>query len=215
MPSVVRCPSCERPLQIPEELRGRPVRCPACGQVFMLPPNPEQDEQEGQPEVDEAKPLTALPAPDSEETKESGGRRTGRVLTVPEARARVFAGGICLVLLASWGLLSGVLLVVQCMRGNPPDLSEVRWPDEKLREQAKELMKGPVLEIGGGIIAGLHFVILLAARQIFALRYWTFAMTGCILAILGAVFTTWCIGIPLAIYPMAVLLDPRVREAFQ
>jgi hypothetical protein len=37
MPSATLCPSCGRPLDLPDALRGRPVKCPACLLVFAAP----------------------------------------------------------------------------------------------------------------------------------------------------------------------------------
>ena len=37
MPGFVTCPTCREELDIPAELRGRPVRCAACGEAFTPP----------------------------------------------------------------------------------------------------------------------------------------------------------------------------------
>lgn len=34
MPTIIRCPSCDRRLRVPEEMEGQTVRCPACGKTF-------------------------------------------------------------------------------------------------------------------------------------------------------------------------------------
>src|SRR5436189_1024110 len=34
MPLVTKCGQCQRPLQVPENAAGKPVRCPYCQQVF-------------------------------------------------------------------------------------------------------------------------------------------------------------------------------------
>jgi hypothetical protein len=34
MSETVTCPSCNRPLRVPDELLGRQVKCPACGETF-------------------------------------------------------------------------------------------------------------------------------------------------------------------------------------
>jgi hypothetical protein len=38
MSAVVDCPTCARPLRIPDDLRGDTVRCPTCGNMLAAPP---------------------------------------------------------------------------------------------------------------------------------------------------------------------------------
>jgi len=35
MPEVLTCPSCQRKLQVPEDLLGQDVQCPTCGATFL------------------------------------------------------------------------------------------------------------------------------------------------------------------------------------
>src|SRR5438093_1489842 len=35
MPTQVTCPSCERPLRVPDELLGQQIKCPACEHTFV------------------------------------------------------------------------------------------------------------------------------------------------------------------------------------
>jgi predicted Zn finger-like uncharacterized protein len=37
MPHVIDCPSCDRKLRVPDELRGQAVQCPTCGTTFTAP----------------------------------------------------------------------------------------------------------------------------------------------------------------------------------
>src|SRR5438034_511215 len=36
MPQLTRCPHCQKPIQVPDPMIGKPVRCPVCKQVFAV-----------------------------------------------------------------------------------------------------------------------------------------------------------------------------------
>src|SRR5687768_2551745 len=89
---VVTCPSCAKPVRMPEHLAGKPVRCPSCKSILHVPvgdptevtPEPEPTQSElGQP----PDPLADLAsaAEVSQRRLGSRGRRRsilGRVLTL-------------------------------------------------------------------------------------------------------------------------------------
>ena len=69
MPGFVTCPTCREELDIPTELRGRPVRCAACGETFTPPadeaapvarrasrPEPRDDPTDDREEDDDQRP---------------------------------------------------------------------------------------------------------------------------------------------------------------
>src|SRR5207302_10332005 len=37
MPQVIRCPHCQRSMQVPDNAAGKTVRCPVCQKPFMVP----------------------------------------------------------------------------------------------------------------------------------------------------------------------------------
>ncbi len=72
MPNLIRCPSCNRQLRVPENLLGKKVKCPACQGMFTakkeeedLPTAPLIEEEESPP-VAKRRP----PAPPAEEEEE-------------------------------------------------------------------------------------------------------------------------------------------------
>src|SRR5438876_12367462 len=36
MPQTYRCPHCSKPLQVPDDALGKPLRCPTCKQLFSI-----------------------------------------------------------------------------------------------------------------------------------------------------------------------------------
>ncbi len=36
---TITCPSCQRPLRVPENLLGQAVKCPSCSHTFVVPEN--------------------------------------------------------------------------------------------------------------------------------------------------------------------------------
>lgn len=68
MPDIIRCPSCQRKLQVPETLLGQDVQCPNCGSTFVAALSDNL-----------APPLTPpVPEPRSRETPRSSARRRRR-----------------------------------------------------------------------------------------------------------------------------------------
>jgi predicted Zn finger-like uncharacterized protein len=59
MSFTIPCPSCQRPLRVPEDLLGQAVKCPSCDHAFTAPdqveaeapqpPPPQQDDHDAEP----------------------------------------------------------------------------------------------------------------------------------------------------------------------
>lgn len=45
MPSMVRCPACNRKLRVPDDMLGRDVRCPSCSAQFVAALEPEEEDR--------------------------------------------------------------------------------------------------------------------------------------------------------------------------
>jgi predicted Zn finger-like uncharacterized protein len=95
MPTVIKCPGCQKPLKLNESQAGKRVRCPACKQVFVVPPAEEElevvDDQEEDgpppkapgakrnPAVRAERPVRrSRPAPEEEEDEEEEERPVRR-----------------------------------------------------------------------------------------------------------------------------------------
>src|SRR5262245_65595752 len=77
MPNVVRCPSCDRKLRIPDEMLGKKVKCPSCradfapGEGPQGSPSPEEGVTESRPPAPRRPPDTGV----REEPEEREGPR--------------------------------------------------------------------------------------------------------------------------------------------
>src|SRR4051794_16977487 len=78
MSSPLTCPSCHRPLRVPDRLRGQAVRCPACLHTFTAPGG------EAEPRYEEEPPPVVRPALAAQARYEDGplpvrGEKPGKV----------------------------------------------------------------------------------------------------------------------------------------
>lgn len=218
MPTVINCPSCESPLHIPADLHGRPLRCPACGQVFMLPPQPEPMATPA--EKKEGPSAESEPARDNEEILDAEvveeGDEGQKRLDYEAARQRVFVGAFGLAAFGTLGLFLGLLEVSNLLRGNRPELPDMTDMPPAWKDAFQQLAAGPFFLIWSATSAAISFVILLCARQMFFLRYWRLGVLASILAIVNGLFDCWCLfGIVIAVYSLRVLYDPDVRVWFE
>src|SRR5688500_14040420 len=99
MSLVVNCPSCAKPVRVPEHLAGKKVRCPLCKTILMVP-NAAQGEGEAPPEpVSPADPLADLAsAATSSQSRPFVARKAGwvrRVITASVMLAAL-AGAVAL-----------------------------------------------------------------------------------------------------------------------
>lgn len=125
MSLTISCPSCQRPLRVPENLLGQSVKCPSCGQIFTAPDHleepapsrlaPEQPSRRSSPppredEVHEEPLPSRLAARYDDEDDDAprrryGGEKPGKVQAIA---IMVLVGGIlACVGGAGWTLLSG------------------------------------------------------------------------------------------------------------
>src|SRR4051812_40056649 len=74
MPTLVTCPSCNRPLRVPDSLLGKRVQCPNCGTTFTA------DADAGTPTAapEQEAPRPAPPIPPEEEYEEERPARRRR-----------------------------------------------------------------------------------------------------------------------------------------
>jgi len=76
MPTIIKCPTCQRALTVPDELRGRKVKCTACKMIFVATPlgsAPSQQKSDRRPppsSKSEAVVVRKRPAPPPDEDEE-------------------------------------------------------------------------------------------------------------------------------------------------
>src|SRR5262245_7448049 len=107
MPIETQCPSCTRPMRVPDDLLGKKVKCPSCDTVFTA--------QEGMGVAGAAdSPMVREPRQDEgrmdyDDFRE---RPRGRGRDTADARSLVSAPAICLIVLGVINLLLSAYLVI-------------------------------------------------------------------------------------------------------
>jgi predicted Zn finger-like uncharacterized protein len=227
MPEQVRCPECNAALRVPENLLGKNVKCPKCQATFTAetdepveserivreprpssarrrPPPPEEIEEDELEEV-----------PDEEEEYEErprrrrrggGRRRAAEAAVAGPATALIILGILDLVLLTVGVLLRllGVgLFAAGALAG---------------QKGAPEVASGGAYLIGNivGTLIGYSFAvaILMGGLKMKKLENYSSVMTASILALLPC-GNFCCVGLPLGIWAIVVLMRPEVKDAFR
>ncbi len=228
MPEIVKCPTCDRALRVPDELLGQQVKCSNCQSVFTAalpqdepaapppdrvrdePPPPPQDPVQDQPAA------PRRPRRRSEDADRNRGgrdddddypverRRSSR--RTEEARAAVAGPAIALMIVG--GLALGLSLLGLCV-----NIIGAAGAGGRGRGGAD-----PMANAIGGIVGGVvgmcwGGVVLSGALQMKNLRSFGYAMTACIVAMLPC--NACCLlGLPFGIWGLTVLNQPHVKDSF-
>lgn len=97
---TITCPSCQRPLRVPENLLGQTVKCPSCAHTFVAPENIEEQSPSPAPPRDDyvEKPLPSRHgAPEDEYDEDYEGtprRRREKPGKVQAIAIMMLVGGI-------------------------------------------------------------------------------------------------------------------------
>lgn len=206
MPTTLNCPSCSRPLRVPDELLGRQVKCPSCGTTFLATSSGEA--------------ALAPAARESYEPDESEAEYEERAEDRPRGRAgqrswaegKVRAPAVCLLVAGVLGVLADGFQIFQVLALPPPvpDPQMPPWLND-LQQQAHS----PVAAVFGVIFAVLSLVIVIAAIKMMNLRSWGLALTGSILAMVNLGNGCCLLGLPFGIWALITLTNPEVKAAFE
>lgn len=115
MSSTISCPSCQRPLRVPEDLLGQAVKCPSCSHTFVAPeiveephrfPDPQPEDYHDQQRISKRRTLDD----DYDDDDEAPRRRRQKPGKVQAIAVMMLVGGI-LATLSATGVLAyfGVL----------------------------------------------------------------------------------------------------------
>jgi len=215
MADLINCPSCQRPLRVPDELIGRPVKCPDCGMVFLT--------VQGSPAaggVAQPAPLpSAMPVP-------AAGGQPMPVMpeAVPYREAAgnaAVAPGIALLVIGTLGLLAALYYLLVIGRLDPQEMQAMLkqqappdMPAEQV-EQIGQLAFGPPARTFHGVFAGVNLLIIMGAIAMLSRRLYAVAVLGSVLAIVNIEGCCCLLGIPVGIWSLVVLLRPEVSAAFR
>ena len=164
MSETLDCPSCHRPLRVPDDLVGRAVRCPSCNHTFTAP-----DAGEERSELDEPAPVVqaappALSGYADEFAYPRPRPKPGKVLAVA---IMTLAGGIVATLIGTayaascfllvwpgtyYSLVSGILNIVKGSQLLGERAYEQPPPQANAILQIVNIINGDVVNLVLGII---------------------------------------------------------------
>jgi hypothetical protein len=200
VPAITNCPSCQQPLQIPDEILSCEVCCPACEKIFTATaPSASQ---------------LVVPAPRSVSWARhlEPDERTRNAVLGP-AVALTVVGALALVL--AMFVLAGQIFfaVLYARQGDASHAGDVRLTAFKGKnpdQQLTEIVSGFV-----GALVGVCWALALivGAHKMRTFRSYGWAMAATIIAMVPC--NLCCIiGMPISIWSLIVLNRPEVMRGF-
>ncbi len=212
MADQIQCPTCQRPLNVPESLVGRPVKCPDCGAVFLTVQGSTSMPGTPAPEAGEAS-LLARPVAGLESYSDAESR-------VEVSGATVIAPGIALLIVGALGFMAAALVLLTLLQADERELkAALQGPaqaaeDQEAFEQGFALAVGPVGRAIHGAFALANLVIMLGAVAMMLGRFHGLAVLASILAIVNIDSCCCILGLPVGVWSLLVLMRPDVKEMF-
>jgi predicted Zn finger-like uncharacterized protein len=229
MNQIIHCPSCNRPLRVPDDLLGRPVRCPSCSTEFTAVGNggaapPEARDESGAgpareppflagehvtdqpgPDATRERPVRDRYARDDEQDEDYPRYRHSRESASSKVTGPAIGLMICGGLAVAISIVGFVLNVALVGLGRP------NRPGAGADEAIANMIGGVV-----GAILGLCWggIILVGANKMRKLQSHGYAMAAAIIAMLPC--NACCLlGLPFGIWAVVMLNDPEVKSAFR
>lgn len=216
---LLTCAQCQRPLRVPAELLGRPVKCPACGLTFTVPP--ENSPAPPSPEF----PTVAPAHPSFEGHAAAPGLPRAR-LGFEEwddggrTRSALLPPALCLLFSAFVGLfLCGLLIANVYLLGDNlrAELQRQAALDPRLQPAQQEAVVELTylfFKVVPPVGAVLSLIVALAAVQMLRLRSYWLAVTGSVLSLINIGAVCCLLGLPFGIWSLVVLLRPEIKNSF-
>lgn len=129
------------------------------------------------------------------------------------AMQKVNAPAIALMVMAGIGILGQLISLVLRMLGTGMSMMSVPGGSDG-SEQLAAMMSGTLGVVAGilGILVG-GFIIF-AAMKMRALQSWPMALAASVVAMVPCLSPCCCIGLPIGIWSLVVLLDNNVKASF-
>ncbi|MFN4260745.1 MAG: hypothetical protein ACK4RK_15720 [Gemmataceae bacterium] len=217
------CPSCNNKVKVPEAMLGQVVQCPLCFLVFRAPTRGQnhQPQPTSTGATPPAPPVPAAPLPEIPPRSEVA--NTEREEQNEQIRRALRWPAIGLLLFG----LFGIFMIAREANGL------LFQPDAYL-DQANEQMENMLAAAGlaalhqpldrqvqyvvflmtFGLFAAINIIITLAAYNMLQLCRYGLAVFGSCLALLNCNVPICLVGFPFAIWALVLLMNPRVRNAF-
>jgi hypothetical protein len=130
------------------------------------------------------------------------------------AMQKVNAPAIALIVMAGIGILGQLISLVLRMLGTGMSMMSMPGSGSDGSEQLAAMMSGTLGVVAGilGILVG-GFIIF-AAMKMRALQSWPLALAASVVAMLPCLSPCCCLGLPIGIWSLVVLLDNNVKASF-
>ena len=204
-----RCNECQRLLRVPDQSAGAQARCPQCSRVQQVPlaameatvyeahpvPPAGENSRPPNPFADDWLPNASSGNPYASPFSEG---YLAPYVTAEQARSKVMAPAIAVIILAAVGLLALAVVSV----GTLIELGNKRLDGESV-----------VLLIVVGVGVVIQGLTIAGAIRAIALKNYGLALTAAILALLTG--TSCLLSLPFAVWLMVVLCDSNVKAHFR
>lgn len=212
MADMIQCPSCQRPLRVPDELIGRPVKCPECGMVFLT--------------VQGAPGAAAAPAQSVQPPATPAGGPAPYVLSeapvyreVPTGTAAV-GPGIAMLVVGLLGIAATAFYLVVFAQFDAQEMQNMlkqQQPDmpQEQVEMTAQFMTGATARTFHGIFLGIDVLIVLGGIALLTRRLYALAVVASILAMINVDGCCCLLGLPVGIWSLLALMRPDVSAAFR
>ncbi len=214
-----RCGGCGQLLQAADGAAGRIAQCPQCGvqtpvpQIIQATSLPDPQESESSAGGYRPAALNQSPNPYASPYADIDDRRAGELYS--EARRRVAAPAICMMVLAGLGIAMQTFGILNLTLGGQQE--EIRQALLKNDQNLPPEFIQTFLVFQTGFSAAIivaQIVILFGAAKMRTLSSHGWAMTAAILSVIPFLSPCCCGGIPLGIWALIVLGNSNVRRAF-
>jgi hypothetical protein len=213
MPGIANCPSCQRELQVPEQLLGTIVQCPACGATFTAVAT------SGRTEAPAAAAPTRAPlAANVPREVQNDVEARGHHVEYPEVRGRIAAPALCLILTGCVGLLCTAAVLILFVNGELKASLQRAAANPQLPEWWRKMAASadqPGTVPTHVVFLAVNVLIVLGGVAMLRRRLYGLAVAASILAMININECCCLLGLPFGIWSLMVLTRPEVKSAFQ
>lgn len=220
MPEQVRCPECNAPLRVPDNLLGKNVKCPKCQTTFIAEMDEPTERQNVVREPAPARRSRAMEETEEEELleeeqEEERPRRRRRGKPRSAAAMDAVAGPAISLMVV------GVLDIPAAILYSVFQIFNFRFAGKMYSQgqappgYAEGLVIGKAFAIAVIVLSILFGVLLLVGGlKMKKLQSFGLAMTACVLAMLP-IHCCCILGLPFGIWGLVTLNKPEVKNAFR
>ncbi len=230
MPIEFRCSDCGKLLRVPDGTAGKQAMCPACGATLTVPTPefapPPAPAGAAPPQGGPSEPGFAPPGgpPGSETPNPYQSPSPYSAAVPPPASPYAYAVDRDYALAkvsgpATWLIVTGALGLLLQVVGIFFNLLQIGGPgfgpQPQVNDPAVMVFASAYSVVGGLVGIGLSVLVIAGAVKMQRLENYGLAMAAAVIAIPPCVSPCCLLGLPIGIWAVIVLSDPRVKAAFR